>query len=50
MVKEKLKNLIYGILVLIIVFILFQINFIGSQELTEITEISSTDFTYSGVG
>ncbi|MEK6817617.1 MAG: hypothetical protein AABX80_02340 [Nanoarchaeota archaeon] len=49
-IKNRNISFVFGILILIIVFLFFQINFIGSQELTEITEISSTDFTYSGVG
>src|SRR3989338_6160134 len=46
----KNKFFLIGIAISILVFTLFQINFINSQELTEIIEISSADFTYHATG
>ncbi|MDP2673209.1 MAG: hypothetical protein Q8O84_05335 [Nanoarchaeota archaeon] len=50
MVRNKAPILIFAAIILINIFLLFQINFINSQELTEITEISSADFTYHATG
>ena len=46
----KNKFFLIGIAISILVFTLFQINFLNSQELTEIIEISSADFTYHATG
>ncbi len=50
MVNKNRSKYFSGILILIIIFLLFQINFINSQELTEIEGINSQDFSYSGEG